>query len=104
MKGICESEGSLEGVDGRDGVGVFLPDPGSGTGATRGEAWAESIHECKSSSSSTGGTAGAPFPGDPFIGKCGFLTLANVEVEGGRDTCFCGVMFVGFRENQPDFF
>jgi len=35
-----------------------------------------------SPSSSTGGTVGEPFPGGPFIGKCGFLTLANVEVEG----------------------
>ena len=29
------------------------------------------------------GMVGAPFPGEPFILKCGFLTLANVEVEGG---------------------
>jgi len=94
----------LEGVDGRDGVGVFLPDPGSGMGATRGEAWAESIRGGKSSSSPTGGTVGVPFPGDAFIGKCGFLTFANVEVEGGRETCFCGVVFVGFRENHSDIF
>ena len=92
---------SLEGVDGRDGVGVFLPDLGSGTGAIRGEPCAESIRGGNSSSSST---VGVPFAGDPFIGKCGFLTLANVEVEGGRETCFCGVVFVDFRENQPDFF
>jgi len=93
----------LEGVDGRDGVGVFLPDPGSGIGATRGEARAESIRGGNSSSSSIGGTVRTPLPGEPFIGKCELLTFANVEVEGGRETCFCGVVFVGFRENQPYF-
>lgn len=36
--GRCEDEAvSLEGVDGRDGVGVFLPEPGSCTGVTLGE-------------------------------------------------------------------
>ena len=80
----------MEGVNGR------VPDPGSSTGATQGKAWVESIHDGKSSSSSTGGMVGVPFPGEPFISKCEFLTLANVEVEGGRETCFCGVVFVGF--------
>ena len=62
----------MEGVDGR------VPDPGSSTGATQGKAWAESIRGGKSFCSSTGGMVGAPFPGEPFIGKCGFLTLAVV--------------------------
>jgi len=84
----------LEGIDGHEGI--FLPNPGSSGGATGGEAWVESILGGKSSSSSTGGTVGAPFSGKPFIGKCGFLTLANVEGEGDRETHFCGVVFVGF--------
>ena len=30
--------------------------------------------------------------------------LTKVAVEGGRDTFFCGVVLVFFRENHPDFF
>ena len=32
------------------------------------------------------------------------LRLTKVVVEGGRDTYFCGVVLVFFRENHPDFF
>ena len=33
-----------------------------------------------------------------------FFRLAEVTAEGGRTTCFCGVVLVFFRENHPDFF
>lgn len=32
------------------------------------------------------------------------LRLAKVAVDGGRTTCFCGVVLLFFRENHPDFF
>jgi hypothetical protein len=30
--------------------------------------------------------------------------LTEETAEGGRTTCFCGVVLVFFRENHPDFF
>jgi hypothetical protein len=33
-----------------------------------------------------------------------FFRLTEGAVEGGRDTYFCGVVLVFFRENHPDFF
>ena len=32
------------------------------------------------------------------------FVLTEVAAEGGRNTCFCGVVPVFFRENHPDFF
>jgi len=69
--GKCEDEatGSLEGVEGREGVGVAVRDPESAVDLTAGDAWltVESILGGKSSSSTDGiGVEEGSFPGCPF--------------------------------------
>ena len=89
----------MEGVDGRDGVGV-LPDPGSGIGATRGKAWAEYIRGGNLSSSSTGGTVGAPSLANRSSVSVDFShwqMLKSKAVEMRSSIC-------RLRGNQPDFF
>ena len=78
---------------------MFLPELGKEIVSGLGEACAESNLGGRSSSS----LVAVPFDmalGDPS----GFLMFANVAAEGGRETCFRGVVSGFFFENQPDFF
>ena len=50
-----------------------------------------------------GGRSSLASPSSALLGESVF-GLTKVAVEGGRDTFFCGVVLVFFRENHPDFF